>query len=102
MIRFPSSTSTSRIPTIPPASRTVRILLDTSTLLWAAQGDPRLSDAADAIIGDRAQELLFSAVSAMEIAMKHAAGRLVLPESPARGSGPARRCSGSIELPDHG
>jgi PIN domain nuclease of toxin-antitoxin system len=58
----------------------MRILLDTHALLWAADGDPRLSAAADAIIADGEQELLFSAVSAMEIAMKHAAGRLELPD----------------------
>ncbi len=58
----------------------MRILLDTHALLWAALGDPRLSPAAEAIIGDGSQELLFSAVSAMEITMKHAAGRLELPD----------------------
>lgn len=58
----------------------MRILLDTNALLWAALGDPRLSPAAEAIIGDGAQELLFSPVTAMEIAMKHAAGRLELPD----------------------
>ena len=58
----------------------MRLLLDTHALLWAALGDPRLSPAADAIIGDGSQELLFSPVSAMEIAMKHAAGRLELPD----------------------
>jgi PIN domain nuclease of toxin-antitoxin system len=58
----------------------VRILLDTHALLWAALGDPRLSPAAEAIIGDGSQELLFSPVSAMEITMKHAAGRLELPD----------------------
>lgn len=60
----------------------MRILLDTHALLWAAEGDPRLSEAAGAIIGDGGQELLFSAVSAMEISMKHAAGRLDLPDDP--------------------
>jgi PIN domain nuclease of toxin-antitoxin system len=58
----------------------VRILLDTHALLWAALGDARLSAAADAIIADGSQELLFSPVSALEIAMKHAAGRLELPD----------------------
>ena len=77
----------------------MRILLDTSTLLWAAQGDPRLSDAADAIIGDGDQELLFSSVSAMEIAMKHAAGRLVLPESPAAWVRTRAAVFGLVELP---
>ncbi len=58
----------------------MRILLDTHALLWAAEGDPRLSEAADALISDAGQELLFSAVSAMEISMKHAARRLELPD----------------------
>ncbi len=58
----------------------MRILLDTHALLWAAIGDTRLSHAAEAIIGDGSQELLFGPVSAMEIAMKHAAGRLELPD----------------------
>jgi PIN domain nuclease of toxin-antitoxin system len=58
----------------------MRILLDTHALLWAALGDARLSPAADAIIGDGSQDLLFSPVSALEIAMKHAAGRLDLPD----------------------
>jgi PIN domain nuclease of toxin-antitoxin system len=58
----------------------VRILLDTHALLWAALGDPRLSPAAESLIGDASQELLFSPVSAMEITMKHAAGRLELPD----------------------
>jgi PIN domain nuclease of toxin-antitoxin system len=61
----------------------MRILLDTHALLWAAAGDPRLSDAARAIIEDSGQELLFSAVSALEIAIKRAAGRLELPDDPA-------------------
>jgi len=50
----------------------VRILIDTHVLLWAALGDARLSPAAEAIIGDRSQELLFSPVSAMEIPNLHA------------------------------
>ena len=42
----------------------MRVLLDTHALLWAADDDRRLSDAAGAIIADGDQELLFSAVSA--------------------------------------
>jgi PIN domain nuclease of toxin-antitoxin system len=60
----------------------MRILLDTHALLWAADDDPRLSPVAGAIIGDGGQELLFSAVSALEIARKQAAGRLELPDDP--------------------
>jgi PIN domain nuclease of toxin-antitoxin system len=58
----------------------VTVLLDTRALLWAADGDPRLSPTATAILQDGSQEVLFSAVSALEIAMKLAVGRLELPE----------------------
>ncbi len=61
----------------------MRFLLDTHALLWAAQGDRRLSEAAEAIIVDGSQELVLSAVSVLEIALKQAAGRLELPEDAA-------------------
>jgi PIN domain nuclease of toxin-antitoxin system len=77
----------------------VRILLDTHALLWAALGDPRLSPAADAIIGDGSQELLFSPVSAMEIAMKHAVGRLELPDEARTWIRTRVAAFGLIELP---
>jgi PIN domain nuclease of toxin-antitoxin system len=77
----------------------VRILLDTHTLLWAALGDPRLSPAAEAIIGDGSQELLFSPVSAMEITMKHAAGRLELPDAAPTWIRTRVATFGLIELP---
>jgi len=48
----------------------VKLLLDTHLLLWAA-GDPgRLSKAARALIDDSENELLFSAASLWEIAIK--------------------------------
>jgi PIN domain nuclease of toxin-antitoxin system len=77
----------------------VRILLDTHALLWAALGDPRLSPAADAIIGDGSQELLISPVSAMEIVMKHAAGRLELPDEARTWIQTRVAAFGLIELP---
>jgi len=77
----------------------MRILLDTHALLWAAEGDRRLSAAADAIIADGRQELLFSAVSAMEIAMKHAAGRLELPDDAGAWIRTRLAAFGLIELP---
>lgn len=77
----------------------MRILLDTHALLWAAEGDRRLSAAADAIIADGSQELLFSAVSAMEIAMKHAAGRLELPDEAGAWIRTRLAAFGLIELP---
>lgn len=77
----------------------MRILLDTHALLWAAEGDPRLSAAAAAIIGDGGQELLFSAVSALEIAMKHAGGRLELPDDARAWIRTRVAAFGLIELP---
>jgi PIN domain nuclease of toxin-antitoxin system len=77
----------------------VRFLLDTHALLWAAMGDPRISPAADAIIGDGSQELLFSAVSAMEIAMKQSAGRLELPDDASTWIRTRVAMFGLIELP---
>ena len=53
----------------------MKLLLDTHLLLWAA-GDPdRLSHAARALIEDPENELIFSAASLWEIAIKHGLGR---------------------------
>jgi PIN domain nuclease of toxin-antitoxin system len=77
----------------------VRILLDTHALLWAAGGDARLSAAAAAIIEDADQALMFSAVSALEIAVKHAAGRLELPDDAGVWVRTRMAAFGLIELP---
>jgi PIN domain nuclease of toxin-antitoxin system len=61
----------------------VRLLLDTCTFLWLAGGG-RLSPPAAASIREPSNEVYLSAVSAWEIASKHRAGRLPLPESPDR------------------
>jgi PIN domain nuclease of toxin-antitoxin system len=58
----------------------VRILLDTHAFMWWVLDDPRLSDTGRELIGDRANEVLLSAASAYEIAVKAARGRLTLPE----------------------
>jgi PIN domain nuclease of toxin-antitoxin system len=60
----------------------VRILLDTCTFLWIAGGAPELSSRAREAFVDPANDVLLSAVSAWEIAIKHRLGRLPLPESP--------------------
>jgi PIN domain nuclease of toxin-antitoxin system len=53
----------------------MKLLLDTQILLWAA-GDPeRLSTEARALLGDSANELVFSAASLWEIAIKSGLGR---------------------------
>ncbi len=55
--------------------REVRLLLDTHLLLWAAGPSPRLSSGARRLIDDPSNELLFSAASLWEIAIKSALRR---------------------------
>jgi len=62
----------------------MRLLLDTCTFLWIAAGSNELSDPARAAYADPANEVLLSAVSAWEIAMKNVLGKLPLPEAPVR------------------
>lgn len=57
----------------------MRALLDTHTFLWWINDDPRLSQRCRKIISDGGNEVLFSAVSAWEIAVKSRHGRLDLP-----------------------
>jgi PIN domain nuclease of toxin-antitoxin system len=60
----------------------VRVLLDTHTFLWWVLEDSRLSATARETIVDPDVEVLVSPVSAWEIAIKTADGRLELPEQP--------------------
>ena len=53
----------------------MRVLLDTHVLLWAAITPDRLAAATRALLDDPANELLFSAASLWEIAIKLARGR---------------------------
>ncbi|WP_420617682.1 type II toxin-antitoxin system VapC family toxin [Candidatus Poriferisocius sp.] len=59
------------------------VLLDTQVFLWMHAAPERLSGPAKSRLTDPAQEVLISAVSSWEIAIKHATGRLDLPEPPA-------------------
>jgi PIN domain nuclease of toxin-antitoxin system len=54
----------------------VRILLDTHALLWALEDNPRLTSKAAEAILDSGNEILVSAGSVMEIALKHRLGKL--------------------------
>lgn len=54
----------------------MRLLLDTHTLLWALDGNSKLSPAARAALADRANELLISSVSVFEITTKYRLGKL--------------------------
>jgi PIN domain nuclease of toxin-antitoxin system len=61
----------------------VRLLLDTHVFLWL-QTDPERLGKHLALVEERRTELLLSAVSSWEIAIKHGVGRLSLPEPPDR------------------
>jgi PIN domain nuclease of toxin-antitoxin system len=53
----------------------VKLLLDTQILLWAAGQPARLSAATRKLLNDPRNELLFSAASLWEIAIKNTLGR---------------------------
>lgn len=72
----------------------MRLLLDTCTFLWLTGGGV-LSGPAAAAIRTPANDVLLSAISAWEIALKYHMGKLRLPESPERLI-PARRASRGI------
>jgi PIN domain nuclease of toxin-antitoxin system len=55
-------------------------MLDTHALIWALEASPRLSKTARSLIQDPSNEILVSAVSALEIAIKKALGRLQVPD----------------------
>jgi PIN domain nuclease of toxin-antitoxin system len=61
----------------------MRILLDTHVFLWYISADPQLPVAFREAIRDPANEVYLSAASVWEAVIKHALGKLPLPESPA-------------------
>lgn len=61
----------------------MRLLLDTQVLLWAAVDPDRLGETSD-VLEDADNELLVSAASSWEIAIKYALDKLPLPEPPER------------------
>ncbi len=62
----------------------MRILLDTQVWLWMLAAPDRLSEDSRTLLIAAENELLFSAASAWEIAIKHGLGKLRLPGSPAK------------------
>ena len=56
------------------------VLLDTHALIWALEDSNRLSAAARSVIEDAGNVVLASAVSAWEIAIKKARGKLQAPD----------------------
>lgn len=60
----------------------MRILLDTHAWLWLLLEPQRIGPATRSLVSDPAHVFHLSIASAWELAIKHAAGRLTLPESP--------------------
>jgi PIN domain nuclease of toxin-antitoxin system len=61
-----------------------RMLLDTNAFLYWASGAKKLSVRARKVIENPNNEIILSAVSSWEIAIKHALGKLSLPEPPVK------------------
>jgi PIN domain nuclease of toxin-antitoxin system len=59
-----------------PASRPLAVLLDTNALLWLVSSPEKVSDAARQLLRDPSTEIMVSAASAWEIAIKTRLGRL--------------------------
>jgi len=56
-----------------------RILIDTQVLLWWLKDDPQLGKVAKALVADANNEIFTSAVTAWEISIKVALGKLTAP-----------------------
>lgn len=76
----------------------MRLLLDTHVFLWLHTEPERVGEHLS-VVEDRRTELLLSAVSSWEIAIKHALGRLPLPEPPDRYVPERIRAIGAVALP---
>lgn len=74
------------------------VLLDTQVWLWMQVAPGRLGRAARNLVEDASNALLLSAASSWEIAIKHALGRLPLPEPPERYVPDRMQTSGVIGL----
>ena len=77
----------------------MRLLLDTQSWLWLQASPDRLNQQAFKLLGDPTVELLLSAASSWEIAIKYARGKLPLPLAPAEYVPDRMRLSGVAALP---
>lgn len=62
----------------------MRFLVDTHCWLWLQASPERLAEDVITLLEDPANDLFLSAASSWEIAIKHALGKLPLPEPPSR------------------
>ena len=76
----------------------MKVLLDTHVFLWLQTEPERLGEQLR-LVEDRRTTLLVSAASSWEIAIKHALGRLPLPEPPQRYVPNRMRAIGAQALP---
>lgn len=60
----------------------MRVLVDTCTFLWMADDAPELSRQARIAVTNPDNDVYFSTASVWEIVIKHALGKLPLPEPP--------------------
>lgn len=77
----------------------MRVLLDTHVWLWLQTEPERLSQSSLDLLSDPANELLLSAASAWEIAVKVGLGKLSLPAAPADYVPRRLATSGTTALP---
>ncbi len=76
----------------------MKLILDTCTFLWLASAEHRLSATAVELIRDPDHRVLLSAASAWEISIKHALGRLPLPQRDSRRRGSSRWQTWSVPI----
>ena len=77
----------------------MRFLLDTRCWLWLQTTPERIPAELLDTLADRSVELFLSAASAWELGVKHAAGRIELPEAPEVYVSRGMRHAGVRELP---
>lgn len=79
----------------------MKLIIDTCTFLWLASAEEKLSASAKSLLEDSGNTLLLSAASVWEIGVKHALGRLPLPNdlTPAEFIPTARARNGVDPLP---
>jgi PIN domain nuclease of toxin-antitoxin system len=77
----------------------MRLLLDTHAWLWMQASSKRLSAEARDLLAGPSNELLLSAASSWEIAIKYRLGKLPLPTTPDRYVPKRMRSSGVEPLP---
>ena len=77
----------------------MRVLLDTHVFLWFIAADARLPRDLQVLVSDPANDVYLSAVSLWEAIIKHALGKLPLPQDPGLYLPEQRRLHGIAALP---